>query len=184
MSKEPPTPLICNVCKQPFLIRSAEYRRQLRKGRVSFSCSRSCAMVLSNIKSPRGGIYANLKGLQPKHFDEASPFRWYMRRARYRKQKGLTDLTTGYLKKLWEAQKGACPFTGWLLNLPEGSDGWSKEKPFSIYSASLDRIDNSTGYIQGNVRFISVIANYARNNFPDQAVFDFCNAVTKNHPVI
>lgn len=99
------------------------------------------------------------------------------------KQKGLTDLDTKFLKELWEIQKGVCPFTGWELRLPRGSEGWTPKNPLSSTSASLDRIDNSKGYLQGNVRFIAVIANYARNNFPDQAVFDFCNAVAKAHPV-
>ena len=43
--------------------------------------------------------------------------------------------------------------------------------------ASLDRIDNSKGYVKGNVRFVALIYNYARNGFDDEAVLAFCNAV-------
>jgi hypothetical protein len=78
---------------------------------------------------------------------------------------------------LWESQNGICPFTGWQLELPKWTNGWTeKQKP---QRASLDRIDCSKGYIQGNVRFISVIANYARNSFDDKEVIEFCKAVTE-----
>ena len=68
-----------------------------------------------------------------------------------------------------------CPFTGWKLLLPEGS---SVRKDMSVYRASLDRIDNSKGYAKENVRFVSLMANYCRNEFTDQEVKMFCEAVT------
>ena len=45
---------------------------------------------------------------------------------------------------------------------------------------TLDRIDNDKGYVKGNVRFVSVIFNFARNNFSDQDVLNFCQA-TMSH---
>jgi hypothetical protein len=41
----------------------------------------------------------------------------------------------------------------------------------------LDRIDHSKGYIEGNVRFVACIANYARNAFTDEDLQEFCEAV-------
>ena len=46
--------------------------------------------------------------------------------------------------------------------------------------ASIDRIDNDLGYIEGNVRFVSVMYNYARNNFTDEQVLQFAQAVVIN----
>lgn len=100
-----------------------------------------------------------------------------MGRARYRKRKGPTDLTPEYLKALWEEQGGACPFTGWLLELPKDTYGFSEHSP---RNASLDRVDNSKGYVQGNVRFIALMANIARCDFSDTEVVDFCRAVVEN----
>jgi len=34
------------------------------------------------------------------------------------------------------------------------------------------------GYIKGNVRFVSLMANYCRNEFTDEDVKLFCEAVT------
>lgn len=55
----------------------------------------------------------------------------------------------------------------------------TKNNPLTIYSASLDRIDNSISYMKGNVRFISVMANYARNTFDDEEVVKFAEAVVE-----
>lgn len=55
---------------------------------------------------------------------------------------------------------------------------WSVPSP---WNASLDRIDNAKGYIQGNVRFITVMANLARSTFTDEQVLEFCHAVVQNH---
>lgn len=84
-----------------------------------------------------------------------------------------------YLRQLWEYQKGTCPYTGWELMLPDNSNGWRDGN--NPKSASLDRIDNSKGYIQGNVRFVAVIVNYARNGFSESSVFEFARAVVKQH---
>ena len=80
------------------------------------------------------------------------------------------------LKNIWEQQKGICPLTGWELKLPDTTDGW--KNPPDIRRASLDRIDSSRPYEIGNIRFISVIANYAKNSFTDQEVIEFCKAVS------
>lgn len=63
--------------------------------------------------------------------------------------------------------------------LPQSIAGdWPKDSDRE--RASLDRIDNSNGYLQGNVRFVSKIANYARNEYSDDDLLEFCNAVV-NH---
>lgn len=97
------------------------------------------------------------------------------------KKKEPVDITVRYLQCIWSNQKALCPLTGWNLKLPIGSNGWIKKNPLTIYSASLDRIDNSKGYLQGNVRFISVMANYARNIFTDEEVVEFAKAVTEHN---
>ncbi len=47
-------------------------------------------------------------------------------------------------------------------------------------NASLDRIDNNLGYIKGNVRYVALIVNYARNSWGDNAVRGFARAVVEN----
>jgi hypothetical protein len=88
------------------------------------------------------------------------------------------NLTVQYLKQLWEKQKGICPFTGQELILPKNTTKpWEQALPMN---ASLDRLDNSKGYVEGNVRFIAFMANIARQSFTDEQLIDFCKTVTEN----
>ena len=81
------------------------------------------------------------------------------------------DFQIDYLKKIWDDQNGVCPITGYALILKTRKD--SKEKLLPQH-ASVDRIDHSKGYIKGNIRFISVMANYALNNkFTVNQLIDF-----------
>jgi len=82
-----------------------------------------------------------------------------------------------YLKELWEQQNGICPITKKRLELKDHNYS-NKTQP---YSASLDRIDNSKGYIKGNLRFVALIFNYARNVFSDNDVIEFCKIVSNEN---
>lgn len=103
--------------------------------------------------------------------DRLTQFRWYIARAVYRKQYGPTDLTAEYLESLWDSQGGTCPFSGQALHLTQSTRGFTVKDPMN---ASLDRIDSALGYVRGNVRFVSVMANYARNDFTDEQLREFC----------
>jgi len=165
--------LNCPVCNQEFLKEKGEYNRSQRKGRKTY-CSPTCSQKVTN-KNLLEGCIENLKVGGSHLRDEFTPFRWFLRNARKRKNRGPTDLDLEYLKQLWEKQEGRCPFTNWDLILPEGNDYPRNVR--SMYKASLDRIDNDLGYVKGNVRFVSVIANYCRNTFSDKEVMIFCEAV-------
>lgn len=87
-----------------------------------------------------------------------------------------SDLTRTVLLKLWNAQGGQCPFTGVSLILPNRN----KQIPL-LYKASLDRIENTKGYTADNVRFVSLMYNYAKHQDSDQSVLEFCRRVVKHH---
>lgn len=86
-----------------------------------------------------------------------------------------TDLTIDDLVLQWNLQQGMCPYTGWTLILPESTLGW--QKGLKPNCASLDRIDSAQGYMKGNIVFVAVIYNYAKNAFTDEDVLTFCEAV-------
>lgn len=165
----------CSHCGIESLKNAKEIERQQRNGRTNFYCSRSCAGKASceHLKSykpfPVWTIKRNKK-------DILSPFKPFVRRARRREienSKNYTvNITPQYLKDLWEKQDGKCLITGIALTL---------KLNHSPYQASLDRIDNTKGYIEGNVRFVALIYNYAKNTFSDSDVIDFCNHVANNN---
>lgn len=170
--------LICANCGEKFEKQLKEYNRQVKSGKNRFFCDLSCVAVIRNKEHPGKGDASRLTSNNRK--DEFTPFRWYVLRAQFRdrKKKYGCDITVEYLKLLWEEQKGICPFTKWELILPENTGkAWNISDP---KNASLDRIDNSKGYIQGNVRFISVMANLARHSFSDGQLINFCQSVSNN----
>lgn len=117
--------------------------------------------------------------------DEFSDFKRYLKctkNTRNRGRKRASEITLQDLKSIWINQEGICPLTGWKLKLRTHTN-CSKE-PLTPYCASVDRIDNSKGYIKGNIRFISVMANYARNIFSDEEVIDFCKSVAINSTLV
>ena len=166
----------CLECGKEFERRTTEIERSKRLKRPMF-CTKSCAVSRGNRVTRRGTTAYLTKG---RARDEFSPFRWFMARVRNRVEDRFghrgkeQNLNLVYLKSLWETQQGKCPFTGWDMELPTTTGTWSGDS--SPRRASLDRIDSSQGYVQGNVRFICVIANYAKNGFDDKALIEFCQA--------
>lgn len=89
-------------------------------------------------------------------------------RARHKQE---IDVTPDYLEKLWEEQNGKCAITGLPINLQY----WNTRK--TPFSASLDRKDSSRGYLKGNVQFVAYSVNMAKNNFTDEQIKEFFDAV-------
>jgi hypothetical protein len=168
--------LTCEVCGKVFMRNSGEVTRNKKLGRRVF-CSLQCTGKASIGNLPEVRKTDHLpKG---KVTDEYSPFRKYLEVIRQRvKIRGEElSITLEDIKQQWEKQNGVCPFTGWKLDIPR-TTMWS-ESPLTPRRASLDRIDSSIGYVPGNIRFVSVMANYCKNAFIDKDVFEFCQAVVE-----
>lgn len=163
--------LTCPICGTEYEKSKSEYERNIKLGRKSY-CSLKCVGYSNIPHLPKDGnpeflIAANKR-------DEFSPFRSHLKNARMRKNKQL-NLSLEYLKELWEKQKGKCPYTGWNLQNPPTTSSkleWIPDR------ASLDRIDSSKGYIKGNVQFVSMIAQFAKNKFTEDQLLEFCKSVS------
>jgi hypothetical protein len=179
------TTVKCFGCGVEYDKDNGELKRRLAKGRPLY-CSSKCAAD-SGLKYNLGvdlgrGNSSYLKGYEKNRLDDLSPFRFFLNRAWYRsKKKGYeSDLDVEYLRDVWNQQNGICPLSGVQLELPEGTRGWNDiaDKP---NRASMDRIDPTKGYLKENVRFISLIANYAKSTWTDAEVVDFCQSVVGFH---
>jgi hypothetical protein len=164
--------VICAQCLTSFERKRSLHLYELSLGRTRFNCSPKCAAEACKGRRDR----RKAKAKQPKPFqNEKSKFKWYVNRATARRQHGEHNLDPTYLQEVWQSQNGTCPFTGWKLVLPYSCNGW--EDKHTPESASLDRINNDIGYVRGNVRFIALMANLARQRFEDSDVIRFGEAI-------
>lgn len=146
--------VICGTCKSVFSKEKKEISRRIKNGYKYFYCKKKCI---------------------PYHDeDELSPFRIYIRLAKKNSQKRNSreerkfDLDTGFLKTLFDKQKGRCPYTGVKLEIGKNSN----EKPYSLRAASLDRVDPTKGYTKNNVEFVCLFVNWGKNGFSKKEVKD------------
>lgn len=171
--------LQCPECGKEFSKPLKEYNRNQRLGRRSF-CGLGCSAKAINRECPKGHKDFYKKYGYKRSLDQFSPFRWFHRRIRARKnlaRRGETDLTLQDLKTLWESQNGICPYTRIKMDLPSGS---KPDKEGLPARASLDRIDSSKGYVRGNVEFVCLSVNYAKNGFSKEQMQDFIRQIRNN----
>lgn len=87
------------------------------------------------------------------------------------------DIDKEYVESLLKSQEGRCAVSGLkMAGVGEDeADGYAQIR--SLKKVSLDRIDNSEGYVKGNVQLVCMGINYMMNNFPMDEVEEFLKAV-------
>ena len=162
----------CKNCGIEFQKPLTEIRRNEKLSRPNF-CTRTC-VGKHNIKN-FGDKKFDLTTLGYKRFaDEYSKFRYHFRNIKKRNQP--IDVNIEDLKSQWEIQNGICEFTGVNLIL----SSYSKISKNPIYAASLDRIDNSKGYIKGNIRWVSRAINWMKNSMSDNMLNELIGLIIEN----
>lgn len=170
MSKSKLKICVCENCKSSFTKSVGEFNRKKKKG-TPFYCSLSCS-AKSNYdhdlhkklnSSPKN--IKHLKTICGNRRDKYSPYRMLLSRTKQRKKHNTLSLQ--YIDQLWEAQKGKCAVLGHTLRLP------SEDRIPHNELASIDRIDSTKGYIEGNIRIVCATINYAKNKFSDAELKEF-----------
>lgn len=98
-------------------------------------------------------------------------------RARNRSQKNDREdrITVQFVKDMYLEQYGKCAVSGIDFRLTELRPGDARSRAFA---PSLDRIDNTLGYVDGNVRLVCRIANFAMNIWGDAALLELARGMT------
>lgn len=152
------TKVSCDCCGKIHTKPTSEYKRNKKLNRNNY-CSRKCAGKsvnnLNHLKKVRNNGMYDISQHSDNQKDEYSPFRTYIRNVKRRFK--TINIDVQYLKKQWEIQQGICPYTGFKLILKTYNK--TQKIPYHL-QASLDRIDNSKGYVKGNVEFVSLPINY------------------------
>ena len=87
------------------------------------------------------------------------------------------DIDTDYVMSVWLKQKGRCALTGWELEYERGGSWHGFKNP---KGATMDRIDNSKGYVRGNVQLTCGLANLTRGKMTLKEFRELCKAVALN----
>lgn len=81
-------------------------------------------------------------------------------------------VTIQYVWDLFLIQNAKCALSKKDIYFPESNK--------SPYTASLDRIDSSKGYIEGNIQWVHTKINIMKNKFDQTEFIDFCKSVAEN----
>lgn len=87
------------------------------------------------------------------------------------------DITLEYISNLYDQQGGKCALSG--LPISFGEDG--KNLSYAIGSASLDRIDSSIGYVEGNVQWVHKHVNSMKNAYDMEYFIQLCREVITHY---
>ena len=83
------------------------------------------------------------------------------------------DIDKEYLWNLYQSQNGKCIYTGLDISLPTH---WKDR----FFTASVDRIDSSKGYLKGNVQWVHRHINFMKGSLENDYFLNLCQLVTKN----
>lgn len=97
---------------------------------------------------------------------------WGHIKAHARTRKLPVTITIEDAWALFQAQDGKCALTGFdlCLRTPKGNGS-------NAVSASLDRIDNSKGYVPGNIQWVHKDINWMKGRFNPGRFLTLCRAV-------
>lgn len=141
--------LTCKTCRHQIQKELKEYTRQTKKGNFDFYCDLKCSGQ-QHVSTPD------------------APFNFLIRSCKKSAKQRCYEfnISAEYLQTLWEKQNHKCAYTGIEMILPTYKYIVSPRK------ASLDRIDSSKGYVEGNVEFVCVFINLGKNGFNKQEIIN------------
>lgn len=85
-------------------------------------------------------------------------------------------IDTDYIMSLLVKQDGKCALTGWNLEFTRGGD-WDGKNP---KGATMDRINNSKGYVPGNIQLVCGLPNSVRGALSMKEFTQLCCDIADN----
>jgi len=145
------------------------------KGKFLYICSCECGatihvrpcIIISGIKKSCGCIKPPVSGKLTKTFISS-----VRNKAKHRNIEFALSLE--YLQDLLLKQNARCKFTQVPLT-------FASHYSDSSFNASLDRIDSSKGYIEGNVQWVTKRINSMKNDMSDSEFIELCKIVSKQN---
>jgi hypothetical protein len=111
-------------------------------------------------------LFKGYKGMPSYHLSKA--------KARAKTKKLPCSVTQEYLWELYQQQNRKCALSGFDIYFP------IKNSEKSTSTASLDRIDSSLGYEEGNVQWVHKDVNFMKNTLSQTRIIEICKAIASN----
>lgn len=89
----------------------------------------------------------------------------------------IFNINVEYIWKLFLKQNRKCALTGMEIHFADTC----REDKYDV-TASLDRIDNTKGYIENNVQWLHKDINLMKQKFTQEKFIQYCNMISKQHP--
>lgn len=149
-------------CGEKLQMPATEFRRLGRRSKQGIPASCGC-------------YHKAHHGLRWLGVGDLSGTRWRMI-VRGAEKKGLPfDLTIEYAWRLFVRQEQRCALTGLPLAMPR-----NHKLAAGSYTASLDRIDSTKGYLRGNVQWVHLIVNDMKSDFSQEDFVQWCCLVAEH----
>lgn len=166
-------------CGKDFTKTVAHYNENEKKGIPHF-CSHACASAYGNdLKASKVQLSIDSLLSINKFRSTSSEVVGVRYLLRMSKRRGWdNDLDEVYLLRLWEEQN-ICPYSKIKLTMPKPSYVGKRTHNDRLFTASLDRIDSSKGYMQGNVQYVATCINYMKGSMSHEQTIEACRAIAR-----
>lgn len=96
------------------------------------------------------------------------------------KKRGLEfSVSHEYIQSLLESQNFKCALSGLTLIMDISNS--RRLKNDRLNTGSLDRIDSSKGYVEGNIQWVHKDLNWMKQDYTQEEFINYCLAVVKTH---
>lgn len=148
----------------------------LRNGSTK-SCG--CLRVITSKKNKgrMKGVYENKKSWNWKGYESISKTYFESLRNSAGSRVHNFSITMKYIWELLVKQNFKCALSGLDICLQRASADRNA-------TASLDRIDSSKGYIEGNVQWVHKDINRIKNNLSEEKLFEYCKQIVQHKKLL
>lgn len=143
------------------------------------SCGEKFEAISSSFKSCSNNYECKkCRGIRRRSKEEITSFIWncIKRGATNRSRKIDFKITKKYAYDLFIKQDRKCKLSGVDIHFAETA----KKHQGGFSTASLDRIDSSKGYIEGNVQWVHKRVNIMKMSMSDEELINWCKKIVNN----
>jgi len=117
------------------------------------------------LSGPENPKYTGYKEIQGSY--------WALVKGGAKKRNLVFEISKEYAWDVFIKQDRKCIYTGFEIYLSRNN----LEHRMGEYTASIDRIDSSRGYVENNIQWVHKRVNIMKGNMSEQEFLNFCEAV-------